>query len=56
MTDLPDNSAEFLKELETILTDPIHKRIIHAYSTNEPLQTMEAELARVVQEIVNRED
>lgn len=56
MTELPDNSAEFLKELETLLTDPIHKRIIHAYSTSEPLQSMETELARIVQEIMNRED
>jgi len=45
-----------LDELLVELSDPVHKRLIQAYRGNDPVQSMESELANVLIEVLNRED
>ena len=46
---------EYLEELEASLSDPFHKRIIKAYSGENPVQSMESELKKILREVLNRE-
>ena len=45
-----------LDELLAELSDPIHKRLIQAYQGDDPVQSMESELGRILMEILHRED
>jgi len=56
------NSEELSKRQELIyeflseLSDPIHKRVIQSYGGNEPVESMEAELWKIMLEILSDED
>jgi len=47
---------EFLDELLTKLSNPVHKRLIQAYQCNDPVQSMESELGKILMEVLNREN
>lgn len=47
---------EFLKELQRELSAPLHKRLIQAYLGDDPVQSMESELANILLEVLHRED
>ena len=46
---------EYLTQLLEVLSDPIHKRIIKAYAGDNPVDSMESELAKILTEVLNRE-
>jgi hypothetical protein len=48
-------SQEYLNELLDKLSNPIHKRMISAYEGNDPVQTMESELRKILTEVLRRE-
>lgn len=43
---------EFLLELQSDLSDPIQKKLIGAYRGDDPVSSMEAELARILLEVI----
>ena len=45
-----------LDELLSELSDPIHKRLIQAYQGDDPVQSMESELGKILMELLHRED
>jgi hypothetical protein len=47
---------EYLNELLSVLSDPLHKRLVKAYQEDDPVHSMESELAKIIMEILNRED
>jgi len=47
---------QFLDDLLDELPDPIHKRLIQAYGGENPVQSMESELAKILREVVTSED
>lgn len=47
---------KFLEELEEQLSDPIHRRLIKACQADNPVQSMESELGKILLEILHRED
>ena len=47
---------EYLDELLAELSDPIHKQLIQAYRGNDPVQSMESELGKILMEVLKRED
>jgi hypothetical protein len=49
-------SEEFLSELLDELSDPVHKRLIEAYQGGDPVHSMEAELGKILLEVLRRED
>ena len=56
-TKLNDSQKEkHLAEILEILTDTLHKRIIAKYQSDDPVQSMEAELGEIIMEIRTRED
>ena len=58
MTDKPmvhPRLAEFLEELQSMLSDDLHKRLIRAYQGDEPLNSMETELAQILMEVLQHE-
>jgi hypothetical protein len=50
------NLEKYLKELSDGTQDPIHKRLIAAYQGDDPKQSIEAELGKILTEVMNRED
>jgi len=57
--DVRPNESQVEKYLEEVLgniSDPFHKRIIKAYKGDNPVQSMESELGKIVMEILNLED
>ena len=46
---------EYLTQLLEVLSDPIHKRIIKAYAGENPVESMESELTKILTEVLNRE-
>jgi len=38
------------------LSDPVHKRLIEAHGGDDPVRSMESELANILKEVLNRED
>ena len=46
---------EYLTQLLEVLSDPIHKRIIKAYAGDNPVESMESELTKILTEVLNRE-
>lgn len=49
-------SERYRKELLAGLTNPTHKRLIEAYQGDNPVQSMEAELGKILMEALHRED
>lgn len=47
---------EYLDELLTELSDPVHKRLIQAYRGDDPVQSMESELGKILMEVLRREN
>lgn len=47
---------EFLDELQKESSNPLHKRLIQAYRGDNPVQAMEAELAKILLEALRGED
>jgi hypothetical protein len=46
----------FMDELLAHLSDPIHKQVIQAHSGVDPVKSMEAEIGKILLEVLNRED
>ena len=46
----------YLYEILERISNQEHRRIIQAYRGDNPVQSMETELGKIVMEIVNRED
>ena len=46
---------EYLEELTESLSDSFHKRIIKAYAGENPVESMESELTKILTEVLNRE-
>jgi hypothetical protein len=44
--------VEFLKDLIAHIEEPDHKRILKAYNPDAPVESLEAELSRILMEIV----
>jgi hypothetical protein len=49
-------SEEFLDELQREVSDPLHRRLIQAYRGDNPVQSMESELAKILFEVLRGED
>ena len=47
---------EFLIELASAVSNPIHKRLIQSYRIDDPVQAMESELAEILLEVFDGED
>ena len=47
---------EFLDELKREVSGPLHRRLIQAYRGDNPVQSMESELAKILLEVLRRED
>ncbi len=47
---------KYLDELLEKLSEPVHKRLIQAYQGNDPVQSMESELANILIEVLQHED
>ena len=47
---------EHLDELGREVAEAVHRRLLHAYRGDEPLESMEAELGKILSEIVQHED
>jgi len=45
----------YLKELLSGIQDDVHKRLIEAYRGENPLESMESELRKIIMEVVERE-
>lgn len=62
MTDQKDKSVhlrkreEFLNEILKEISDPIHRRLIQAYKGDNPVESMETELSKILSEVLQRED
>lgn len=46
---------EFLGELQKEIPTSLHKRLLQAYRGDDPVQAMEAELAKILIEVLRRE-
>jgi len=46
---------EYVEQFLEQLSDPIHKRLIEAYSGDDPVESMETELGRVLEEVLDNE-
>lgn len=46
----------YIRELLAQLEEPIHKRLIQAYSSGKTVQAMEAELRNIITEVLHSED
>ena len=49
-------SEEFLDELQRELSDPLHRLLIKAYKGENPVQSMESELSRILLEVLDLEN
>lgn len=47
---------EFLKEILKEISDPIHRRLIQEYEEDNPVDSMESELRKILMEVLQRED
>ena len=47
---------QYLKDLDNLTTDPVHKLLIAAYKGVHPKESMEQELGRLLMQVVKRED
>jgi hypothetical protein len=49
-------SEKYLDELLAELSAPVHKRLIEAYQGDDPVQSMESELGKILIEVLRCED
>lgn len=47
---------QFIQELLDKIQDPIHRTLVEAYEINNPVQSMESELNKILMGILNDED
>jgi hypothetical protein len=47
---------EFLEGVLKEISDPIHRRLIQAYEEDNPVDSMESELRKILMEVLQRED
>jgi hypothetical protein len=47
---------EFLGGVLKEISDPIHRRLIQAYEEDNPVDSMESELRKILMEVLQRED
>jgi hypothetical protein len=47
---------KFLHELEREIEHPLQRRLIQAYQGDDPVQSMESELRKILLEVLHRED
>lgn len=47
---------EFLDELQKKISNPLHRRLIQAYQGDDPVQSMESELVKILLKVLCRED
>jgi len=47
---------KFLDELEREIENPLQRRLIQAYQGDDPVQSMESELTKILLEVLYRED
>ncbi|MCL5986308.1 MAG: hypothetical protein M1371_07050 [Actinobacteria bacterium] len=47
---------EFLEEILKEISDPVHQRIIQAYIGENPVDSMESELRKILNEVIQGED
>ena len=52
----PSRLELYLEELKALVTDPIHKRLLSAYTGDEPKESVELELDRLLIEVLKSED
>ena len=48
--------VEYIDELLDELYDPVHKQLIKSYQGDDPVQSMESELKKILIEALHRED
>lgn len=46
----------FINELSERLENPIHKRVLKAYHSPDPVRAMETELGKILLEVLENED
>jgi len=46
----------YLEELKALVKDPVHKRLLAAYTGDEPKNSVELELDRLLLEVLKSED
>jgi hypothetical protein len=51
-----NNLDQYLNGFLNSVSDPVHKRILQAYQKGDPVGSMEAELARILREVLQGED
>ena len=56
VTSQHSSREEYLDELLAELSDPVHKRLIQAYRGNDPVQSMESELEKILMEVLRCEN
>ena len=56
VTSQDSDGQDYLDELLSQLSDPVHKRLIQAYRGIDPVQSMESELGKILTEVLQRED
>lgn len=47
---------KYLEEIADLLNDPNHKRIVLAYKCDDPVNSMELELNKILIEVLNNEN
>jgi len=52
----PSKLELYLEELKTLVTDPIHKRLLAAYTGDDPKDSVERELDQLLIEVIESED
>ena len=52
----PSKLEIYLEELKTLVTDPVHKRLLAAYTGDNPKYSVERELDQLLIEVIQRED
>lgn len=52
----PSRLDLYLEELKALVTDPIHKTLLSAYTGDKPKEAVELELDRLLIEILRSED
>lgn len=50
-----DKREQLLQDFIGNLSDPIHKRLIEAYKSDIPLESMETELGKILLEVYNED-
>jgi len=47
-----DSCSKYLEELSQGVSDEVHKRLIEAYRGENPVESMESELRKIIMEVV----